>query len=100
MNDYLLLMHDDAPAGAGDRSAEAWGAYIQKLRAAGVFEGGSEIGSGVTVSKGGVPRAVTRSLSGFIRVRAESMERARALIEGNPLYEAGGTVEIRELPKS
>jgi hypothetical protein len=39
-------------------------------------------------------------LTGFIRVRAKSLEQAKALVAGNPLYEAGGTVEIRELPRT
>ena len=30
---------------------------------------------------------------------AESLEAAKALVTGNPVYEAGGTVEVRHLPK-
>jgi hypothetical protein len=33
-------------------------------------------------------------------VQAENLERARELVQGNPVFEAGGTVEIRELPKT
>ena len=35
---------------------------------------------------------------GFIRVRAADIEAARHFLAGNPVYEGGGTVEIRELP--
>jgi len=39
-------------------------------------------------------------LTGFIRVAADSLEDAQGLSAGNPVSEAGGTVEIRELPRS
>jgi hypothetical protein len=75
----------------------------RKLRVApggGAFEGGSAIGSGSCVSKAGTEAEIARHLAGYIRVRAESLEAAQALLAGNPVYEAGGTVEIRELPPS
>src|SRR5690242_6132186 len=97
MNEYLLLMHAGAPADARD-TAHSWPAYFAKLRAADAFDGGSAIGGGICVSKLGPEAAITGHLSGFIRVRAESLEAARGLVAGNPVYEAGGTVEIRELP--
>jgi hypothetical protein len=95
MNDYLLLMHADAPA---ERTGD-WAAYFASLRQAGAFQGGSAIGGGVCASKSASPPAITRHLAGYIRIRAESLERARALVTGNPVFEAGGTVEIRELPR-
>lgn len=54
MNDYIFLMHNDAPDD-GKRD--------------------------------------------YIRVKAGSLTDARALVVGNPVFEAGGTVEIRELPR-
>lgn len=33
-------------------------------------------------------------------VAADSLDAARALLAGNPVFEAGGTVEIRELPRT
>jgi hypothetical protein len=36
-------------------------------------------------------------MNGFIRVRAEDLTAAKKFLIGNPIYEAGGTVEIREL---
>ncbi len=94
MAEYIFLMHDDA------RAEGAWGPYLQRLRAAGRFEGGSAIGDGVCVRKdgGGVP--VTAHLAGFIRVTADTLDDARSLLAGNPVFEAGGTVEIRELPRT
>jgi len=44
--------------------------------------------------------ALTAHLSGFIRIAASSLDDALKLLAGNPVFEAGGTVEIRELPPS
>ena len=42
---------------------------------------------------------IAKQLTGYIRVQAESLADARRLLEGNPVYEAGGTIEIRALPR-
>jgi hypothetical protein len=99
MNDYIFLMHNDVKDAKPDRGDE-WAAYLARLREVGAFQGGSAIGDGVCISKAGTPPDITSQLSGFIRVQAESLNRARELIQGNPVFEAGGTVEIRELPKT
>jgi hypothetical protein len=95
MADFILLMHDDAPDLPG---REAWGPYLGELQAKGRLQGGSAIGPGLCARKGGPPPPVTGHLTGFIRVAAADLEDARALLSGNPVFEAGGTVEIRELP--
>ena len=71
-----------------------------KLKQTGCFQGGSAIGEGVCVRKSGVPAPVTEHLSGYIRVSAENLHQAKSLLIGNPHFEAGGTVEIRELPRT
>ena len=99
MSDFILLMHNDATeqdAGGDD----PWGPYIQKLKASGCFEGGSAVGGGVCMNKGGKQVGLSSHIVGFITLQAETLERARELVIGNPVYEAGGTVEIRELPHS
>jgi hypothetical protein len=93
--DYLLLMHDDAVA-----DSEAWGPYLQGLQQRGVLEGGSAIGGGLCARKSGNPPPLTDHITGFIRVSADSLEQAKSLLAGNPVFEAGGTVEIRELPRT
>ncbi|GAB2877767.1 hypothetical protein GCM10027277_53920 [Pseudoduganella ginsengisoli] len=46
-----------------------------------------------------VTRPPPRKLAdGYIRIRAASMEATQAFLDGNPVYEGGGTVEVRELP--
>jgi hypothetical protein len=94
MPDYLLLMHDDGGP-SGD-----WEPYLGKLQASGRLQGGSAMGGGICVRKAGAVPGITDHLRGFIRVAARSFEDARALLAGNPVYEAGGTVEIRELPRT
>ena len=66
-------------------------------RRSGRFDGGSSIGNGVALRKGGEPPAVSGALIGSIVAEAENLQAARALLGGNPTFEAGGTVEIREL---
>lgn len=95
MTDYIFLMHDDSA-----NNDEDWGPYLGKLQQGGVFQGGSAIGDGVCARKGGSPAPVTAHLAGYIRVTADSLDEAKSLLTGNPVFEAGGTVEIRELPRT
>jgi hypothetical protein len=95
MADYILLMHDDAV----DDDA-AWEPYLDRLKQGGFFEGGSAIGGGVCARKSGQLPPVTTHLTGYIRINADSLHQAKSLLAGNPLFEAGGTVEIRELPRT
>ena len=99
MKDFVLLMHNDAPDGGLARPPAEWNAYIDGLTAAGAFEGGGSIGDGFCLKKSGAPPEITGCLSGYIRIMARDLDHARELVRGNPVLEAGGTVEIRELPK-
>lgn len=97
MNDYLLLMHDDVPAEGCDVPRD-WSSYLTKLRGLNAFQGGSSIGGGECLSKIKAAPPLTAHLVGYIRVQAETLDAAKALVVGNPHFEAGGTVEVRELP--
>ncbi len=70
------------------------------LTACGCFQGGSSSGSGTCVNKTRTPAEISDNLVGFIRVCANDLNHARELVNGNPVFEAGGTVEIRELAKA
>lgn len=98
MNEYILLMHDDVVDRAAADDGAQWGAYMSTLRQSGGFDGGSAIGAGMCVKKAGAARS-TSQLTGYIRVRAQSLDEAKQFLIGNPVYEAGGTVETCELPK-
>ena len=94
MPDFILLMH----APAGDEAMADWTPYLDGLAAKGALRGGSAIGGGVAMRRDGAEAAVSASLSGFVRIVADDLDQAQALVAGNPTYEAGGTVEVRELP--
>ena len=94
MADFIFLMHDDGGGAGLD-----WEPYLSKLREAGVFQGGSAIGlGGECCRKSGAAPEPTAHIGGFIRVTADSLDHAKTLLKGNPVYESGGTVEIRDLP--
>jgi hypothetical protein len=95
MPEYIFLMHGDA-----DDDETAWGPYVRRLEQSGCFQGGSAIGEGICVRKRGAAASLTAHLTGYFRVVANSLDDAKSMLVGNPLYEAGGTVEIRELPRT
>ena len=96
MEDFIMFFHgDNTPGGGSDI-----GPYIEKLRKAGKFAGGSAMGGGACFRKKGRPGPLSSHIGGFIRVQARDLEEAEQLLEGNPIYESGGTVEIRWLPKT
>jgi hypothetical protein len=99
VNEYLLLMHGDSQDHKLAESGEQWERYLVVLRASGRFDGGSSIVAGALYRKGRDPKAVKDGVSGFLRVRAASLDEASGFLAGNPVFEAGGTVELRELPR-
>jgi len=97
MPDYLMLMHNDPSRAASD---DAWGVYLHRLQHSGRFRGGSAIGAGVCRRKSGAAAPISAHLGGYIRLEANDLADAETLIAGNPVFENGGTIELRELPKS
>ena len=97
MNQYILFMHNDATDRAAANDDQKWGEYLSFLRHSGSFDGGSSIGTGECVNRDGKVVGLSTQLTGFVRVRAESLHDAKRFLAGNPVHEAGGTVEIREL---
>ena len=98
MKDFILFMYKDASDASIASDGNRWGEYLSSLRSTGYFDGGSSIGSGLRVRKGCADLDAAADLDGFIRVRATDIDAARKFLAGNPVYEGGGTVEIRELP--
>lgn len=94
MREYIFFMHTDA---LSEELSSDWVAYLEKLKATGLFRGGSAIGAGQSIRKEAVAGLPTSHISGYIRVEASDLSAAMALLNGNPTYEAGGAVEIREL---
>ena len=98
MPEYLVLMHNDRQTDSGN--PDDWLSYIDRLVKAGVMRGGSAIGNGQSYRKAAAAAPITTSIDGYLKITAESLEAATAILAGNPTFEAGGTVEIRELPET
>lgn len=99
MKDFILFMYDDAIDKTQANDDEKWGVYFSKLRTSGRFDGGSSIGQGTKFRKNHHELPSGTDMTGFIRIRAGDMDGAKGFLCGNPIFEAGGTVEIRELPR-
>lgn len=94
MPDFIFLMHSDTRS---EENYSDWELYIQKLNACGQFRGGSSIGRGQSFRNGSLPVLAAGHINGFIRIEAADLEDAQKLLEGNPTFNADGTVEIREI---
>jgi hypothetical protein len=73
---------------------------VEALVRTGKFRRGSAIDSGVCRRKSGASPPITARIGSYIRVEADSLAEVEAMLPGNPVYENGGTVEIRELAKT
>ena len=94
MRRYMFLMHNDA---GSPEDANAWGPYLARLRESSRFEGGSSLGNGTASRKFGDAAPCADHLIGYLVLQAPDAYSARTFLVGNPVFEAGGTVEIREL---
>lgn len=87
MADFVMIM-------MGTASDGDWDAYVEKLLGSGRFRGGSSLGNGVALTKG--ENDGECRITGYIRLTSDSIDDAKILVAGNPLYEAGGRVELLE----
>ncbi|MEO0816264.1 MAG: hypothetical protein AAFX86_03055 [Pseudomonadota bacterium] len=97
MAEFLILMHADTQEIVSDSS---WDEYIAKLVSMGAMRGGSALSGGKSYRNSGPPASITEHIVGYLKIEAETIEQAGSMLAGNPVFEAGGTVEIRELPKT
>jgi len=88
-------MHADAPRAT---SGADWGAYVARLRAAGRLKAGAPSAAESARARRARCPGSRRSWAAASAC-ASQPRRGAALLAGNPVYEAGGTVEIRELPR-
>lgn len=87
MPQYVMLMKGTVQTGD-------WGAYVDKLVATGMFRGGSALGNGICSAHGKADSEC--QVVGYMRFTAQRIEQVRALLAGNPHFEAGGCVELLE----
>ena len=97
MAEFLFIMHSDAREPV---SEDAWTEYIENLVSRGAMRAGSAIGGGKCFRRSGPPASLTNHIVGYLKIEAESIAHAETMLVGNPIYEAGGTVEIRDLPQT
>ena len=98
MPEFVLLMRSDVEDRAKADDDLAWSHYMTRIRRSGALRGGSSIGQGFAFRKDSAPQHAQLGIEGYITIQAASLDEARRFVEGNPNYEAGGTVEVRELP--
>ena len=91
-------MHERMNQGSAASSEASWDSYLAMLRASGGFCGGSSIGQGECLRRDGGTEQITSHLSDYIRIQAADIEDAKKFLHGNPVYESGSTIEIREFP--
>ncbi len=99
MGDYILFMHGDVNDRPMAGDGERWNTYLSMLRQSEHFTGGSSIKVGWSANRSGTAKPPS-GITGFIQVRAANIEEAKLFLKGNPVYDAGGTVEICELVRS
>lgn len=97
MAEFLFLMHSDA---CEPVSEDRWNVYIENLISIGAMRAGSAIGGGRSFRESGRPAKITNNIVGYLKIEADDIDHAESMLIGNPIFEANGTVEIRELPKT
>lgn len=97
MPEYMLLMYNDAQDHSMADDPALWSSYLCILRHSGQFDGGSAMGNGVCFNRNSAQQAAALHITGFIRIRAPNLQAAQQWLTDNPVYKAGGSVEIHEL---
>lgn len=97
MAEFILLMHNDVTR---QTTPEEWERYIGSLHTGKHFVGGSAMGGGASVKADKTSDKITAHLGGYIVITANNLDEAKALTKENPTRLAGGTVEVRDLPRT
>ncbi len=92
---YLLLIQNNA---ISEIPGDEWGAFFEKARAGGMFQGGSALGSRVVV--GAASAKSTAHIAGYMRFDATDRQQILDLLADHPVVRHGGSVELCEMPKS
>lgn len=93
MNKYLLINHGKGTEGD-------WDAFFEMLNAGSHLIGGSSLGRGMAVRGGVFSEALSQTITGYIVIQAESLERAKEIALKCPVHQTGGTVELFTLVES
>jgi hypothetical protein len=106
MQDFLVLIHHQATGPQGDGPAAgtldwaatpaAWPAFLDRLSEGQNLAGGSSLGEGQAFDRYG-HATPANSFSGYLRLKAISLEAAIALCQTLPDFLAGATIEVLPL---
>ena len=109
MTDFLMLfrggreqMNQLSPE-AMQQHLQRWGQWIEGMSQQGKFKGGDPLGEEGRVLAGPAqisdgPFAEAKDLvGGYVIVQAETIEEAVELAKGCPVYDTGGTTEVRPI---
>lgn len=92
MTEYIMINH-------GVGSAENWDEYFTMLRDGNHLIGGSALDHGIAIRDSTLSEAVSKTITGYIVIQVESLERAKEIMAQSPIHQAGGTVELFPLVK-
>ncbi len=93
MNKYLLINH-------GKGTDEMWDVFFKMLGEGNHLIGGSALDHGIAAQAGAFSEALSKTITGYIVIQAESMERAKEIALACPVHQTGGTVELFTLIES
>jgi hypothetical protein len=96
MKEFLILNYNDVTDSQLANDPERWSNYVAMLRSRQALVDGSALGNGILCRIGQPDRTAVSGVDGVLRIRADSLAAARDCLQGNPTWDGGGTVEIRE----
>ena len=95
MANYLFVFRGKLEHGSPATRDEAWNSWFSQLGAA-VVEWGHRVRRSTRVRADHAIEEPSEPLTGFIVVKADSLDEAQALAGGCPILQAGGAVEVGE----
>ncbi len=93
MTEYIMINH-------GVGTPENWDPYFKMLCDNNHMIGGSAVDHGISVKDSAFSNALTTTMTGYLLIQAESLEKAKEIMALSPVHKAGGTVELFTLVKS
>ena len=77
-----------------------WEAFFKMLSEGQHLIGGSSLDHGIAAQSGAFFEAKSKTITGYIVIRAESLEKAKEIALKCPVQQTGGTVELFTLVRS
>jgi hypothetical protein len=109
MNSYLYVFRGGMSGGTPaetQANMQKWGAWIKQLTEKGTFKAGEPLEQGGKVLSGknktltDGPYAEAKDvIGGYLLVTARSLDDATEIARGCPIFDHGGTVEVRPVMK-